>query len=79
MDTPGFSEVGIWGIDPRSSPTASPSSGRSSATAATPTAAHAASRAAGCEAVEGGAIAPDRHESYLALLAELEGAPEEWE
>jgi len=29
--------------------------------------------------VAGGAVASDRHESYLALLAELEAQPEEWE
>jgi putative ribosome biogenesis GTPase RsgA len=31
------------------------------------------------EAVEAGTIARDRWESYLALLEELESAPEEWE
>jgi putative ribosome biogenesis GTPase RsgA len=31
------------------------------------------------EALEGGGIARDRHESYLALLEELESAPREWE
>jgi ribosome biogenesis GTPase len=31
------------------------------------------------EAVEGGAIARDRWESYVVLLEELESAPREWE
>ncbi len=48
VDTPGFSEVGLWGIDPPELfPTAFPTSARSWATAATPTAGIAASRAAG--------------------------------
>jgi ribosome biogenesis GTPase len=36
----------------------------------------------GCQvrdAVAAGAIAADRHESYLALLEELEDAPKDWE
>jgi hypothetical protein len=31
------------------------------------------------EALDGGAIARDRWESYLVLLNELESAPAEWE
>ena len=31
------------------------------------------------EALEGGGIAPDRYESYLVLLQELEEQPRDWE
>jgi putative ribosome biogenesis GTPase RsgA len=31
------------------------------------------------EAVEGGAVAPDRYQSYLTLLQELEAQPRDWE
>ena len=39
-------------------------------------------REPGCrvlEAMAGGTIAPDRYQSYLALLEELEAQPQEWE
>jgi ribosome biogenesis GTPase len=80
VDTPGFSEVGMWGVDPRELadcfPDFRPFLGDC--------------RFADCrhrmepdcrvrEAVEGGAVAPDRYQSYLALLQELEAQPRDWE
>jgi ribosome biogenesis GTPase len=80
MDTPGFSEVGLWGIEARDLaecfPEMRPFLGRC--------------RYADCRhliepgcvvraAVADGAIASDRYESYRALLHEIESEPEEWE
>jgi ribosome biogenesis GTPase len=80
MDTPGFSEVGLWGIEPRGLaecfPEMRPLLGRC--------------RYADCRhvsepgctvraAVEEGRIQADRYESYRALLQEIESEPEEWE
>jgi ribosome biogenesis GTPase / thiamine phosphate phosphatase len=80
MDTPGFSEVGLWGIEARDLgecfPEMRPLLGRC--------------RYADCRhlsepgcvvrtAVEEGRIQAGRYESYRALRAEIEAEPEEWE
>ncbi len=80
VDTPGFSEVGTWGIDPRTLPDCFPDFRPFLGDCRFADCRHRTEP--GCrvrEAVAGGAVAPDRHESYLALLEELEGQPEEWE
>ncbi len=80
VDTPGFSEVGMWGIDPRTLAECFPDFRPFLGDCRFADCHHRSEP--GCrvrEAVAGGAIAPDRHESYLALLAELEEQPEEWE
>jgi ribosome biogenesis GTPase / thiamine phosphate phosphatase len=80
MDTPGFSEVGLWGIEARALaecfPEMRPLLGRC--------------RYADCRhlsepgcvvrtAVEEGKIQAGRYESYRALRAEIEAEPEAWE
>jgi ribosome biogenesis GTPase / thiamine phosphate phosphatase len=80
VDTPGFSEVGMWGIDPRTLADCFPDFRPFLGDCRFTDCRHRGEP--GCrvrEAVDGGAIAPDRHQSYLALLAELEAQPEEWE
>jgi ribosome biogenesis GTPase len=80
VDTPGFSEVGMWGIDPRSLGDCFPDFRPFLGDCRYADCRHR--HEPGCkvrEAVAGGAIAPDRHESYLALLQELEEQPREWE
>ncbi len=80
VDTPGFSDVGLWGVEPGDLGACFP---------------EIRSRADGCRfgdcrhrsepgcavlaAVAAGEALADRHASYLALLAELEALPEEWE
>ena len=80
VDTPGFSEVGLWGVKPGDLGGCFP---------------EIRARAEGCRfgdcrhrsepgcavlaAVEAGEMLADRHASYLALLAELEALPEDWE
>jgi len=80
VDTPGFSAVGLWGIDPRTLADCFPDFRPFLGDCRFADCRHRSEP--GCrvrEAVSGGAIAPDRHQSYLALLAELEAQPEEWE
>lgn len=80
VDTPGFSEVGLWGIDPGQLDTCFPEFRPFLNDCRYADCRHRTEP--GCrvrDGVEAGAIARDRWESYLVLLAELEGAPEEWE
>jgi ribosome biogenesis GTPase len=80
VDTPGFSEVGMWGVDPRSLAECFPDFRPFLGDCRYADCRHRSEP--GCrvrEALEGGGIARDRHESYLALLEELESAPREWE
>ena len=80
VDTPGFSEVGLFGIEPRELARCFPEfrSALERCKFADCTHRHEP----GCAvraAVEGGAIARARYESYLALLSELREAPKDWE
>lgn len=80
VDTPGFSEVGLWGIDPGELDTCFPEFRPFLNDCRYADCRHRTEP--GCrvrEGVEGGGIARDRWESYLVLLSELENAPEEWE
>jgi ribosome biogenesis GTPase / thiamine phosphate phosphatase len=80
VDTPGFSEVGLWGIDPAELDTCFPEFRPVLGDCRYADCRHRTEP--GCkvrEAIEGGAVALDRWESYLVLLAELESAPREWE
>ena len=80
VDTPGFSEVGVWDIDPASLDQCFADFKPFLRECRYGDCRHQSEP--GCrirEAVEQGAIARDRWESYGALLAELESAPREWE
>ena len=80
VDTPGFSEVGLWGIDPGELDTCFPEFRPFLGDCRYADCRHRTEP--GCrvrEALDGGAIARDRWESYLVLLDELENAPAEWE
>jgi ribosome biogenesis GTPase / thiamine phosphate phosphatase len=80
VDTPGFSEVGVWDIDPASLDQCFADFKPFLGECRYGDCRHQSEP--GCrirEAVEQGAIGQDRWESYCALLAELESAPREWE
>ena len=80
VDTPGFSEVGIWDIDPASLDQCFADFKPFLGDCRYGDCRHRTEP--GCrvrEAVEQGAIGRDRWESYLILLEELETAPREWE
>jgi ribosome biogenesis GTPase len=80
VDTPGFSEVGLWGVVPRELPTCFPEMRPYIGDCRYADCRHMTEP--GCRvraAVETGDIRADRWESYRILLEELESAPEEWE
>ena len=80
VDTPGFSEVGLWGVVPRELPTCFPEMRSYIGDCRYADCRHMTEP--GCRvraAVETGEIRADRWESYRILLEELESAPEEWE
>jgi ribosome biogenesis GTPase len=80
VDTPGFSEVGLWRIDPGQLDTCFPDFRPFLGDCRYADCRHRAEP--GCrvrEAVDSGTIARDRWESYLVLLEELENEPAEWE
>lgn len=80
VDTPGFSEVGLWGVVPRELARCFPEMREPLEHCRFPDCSHR--HEPGCavrEAVEQGRIAGDRWESYQRLLHEVESEPKEWE
>lgn len=80
VDTPGFSEVGLWGLAPRELAHCFPEFRARVDACRYADCSH--THEPGCAvsaAVGTGEIAASRHASYRMLLAELQGAPEEWE
>jgi ribosome biogenesis GTPase len=80
VDTPGFNEVGLWGIEPRELASCFPEFRPWLGECRFQDCRHLTEP--GCrvqQAVTEGAIAPDRLESYRMLLAETVAEPEEWE
>ncbi len=80
VDTPGFSEVGLWGIVPRELARCFPEMLPWLDDCRFSDCTHRTEP--GCAvraAVDRGDVAPDRYASYLTLHEELESAPEEWE
>jgi ribosome biogenesis GTPase / thiamine phosphate phosphatase len=80
VDTPGFSEVGLWGIVPRELASCFPEMRPFIGECRYGDCRHMTEP--GCRiqaAADAGEVLPDRLESYRILLAELESAPEEWE
>jgi ribosome biogenesis GTPase len=80
LDTPGFSEVGLWGIVPRELASCFPEMRPYIGECRYGDCRHVSEP--GCairQAVEQGAVAPDRYESYRVLLNEVETEPKHWE
>ncbi len=80
VDTPGFSDVGLWGIDPAELASCFPEMRPLLGECRFQDCRHRTEP--GCAirgAVANGAIAADRLESYHVLLNELECAPRDWE
>jgi ribosome biogenesis GTPase len=80
VDTPGFSEVGLWGIEPRELASCFPEMKPLIGQCKYGDCRHMTEP--GCAirgAVERGEIAADRLLSYQLLLGELESEPREWE
>jgi ribosome biogenesis GTPase len=80
VDTPGFSEVGLWGIEPRELASCFPEMRPYIGDCRYNDCRHVTEPGCRMQAVaDAGVIQPDRLESYRILLKELESAPEEWE
>jgi ribosome biogenesis GTPase len=80
VDTPGFSEVGLWGVVPREMASCFPEMREYLERCKYPDCRHLTEPGCAVQAaVHGGAIAPDRWESYRRLLHETENEPKEWE
>jgi ribosome biogenesis GTPase len=80
VDTPGFSEVGLWGIVPRELASCFPEMRPYIGECRYADCRHMSEP--GCRiqaAADSGEILPDRLESYRVLLTELESAPAAWE
>lgn len=80
VDTPGFSEVGVWGLDPDDVTECFPELRAVAGQCRFGNCQHRTEP--GCAArglVESGAMPAERFASYLAILAELEGTPKDWE
>jgi len=80
VDTPGFSEVGLWGIAPRELARCFPEMREPLDRCKFADCTHRGEPGCAVRAgVDAGAIARDRYESYLALFDELITAPKDWE
>ncbi len=80
VDTPGFSEVGLWGIEPRELARCFPELREPLERCKFADCWHRTEP--GCavrEGVERGEIHPERYASYVTLLSELQDAPKDWE
>ncbi len=80
VDTPGFNEVGLWGVEPRELASCFPEFRPHLGECRFQDCRHMGEP--GCRvqaAVAAGEIAADRLESYRMLLGETESEPEEWE
>ena len=80
VDTPGFSDVGVWAIEPRELASCFPEMRPFIGECRFPDCSHL--HEPGCAiraAVDAGVIQPDRYQSYRMLRAELTSAPREWE
>jgi ribosome biogenesis GTPase len=80
MDTPGFSEVGLWGIDARELAACFPEMRSWLGRCRYADCRHVSEPGCAVRAgVESGEVAEDRYESYRALLDEIESEPKAWE
>jgi ribosome biogenesis GTPase len=80
MDTPGFSDVGLWGIEARELAECFPELRSLLGECRYADCRHVSEPGCAVRAAVGaGRVAPDRYESYRVLLAEIESQPEEWE
>jgi ribosome biogenesis GTPase / thiamine phosphate phosphatase len=79
VDTPGFSEVGLWGIAPRELARCFPEMRERLERCRFADCWHRSEPGCAVREAVGGAIHPGRYASYRVLLDELEQAPDDWE
>lgn len=80
VDTPGFSEVGLWAIVREELDQCFPEFRSAVGSCRFGDCLHKTEPGCAIRALaEDGTVAPERYASYRAILAELEGLPEDWE
>jgi ribosome biogenesis GTPase len=80
VDTPGFSDVGLWGLDPRGLIQCFPDLRGAAEACRFPDCRHLTEPdCAVREGAEDGTFEPSRYDSYRVLLEELDNLPEAWE
>jgi ribosome biogenesis GTPase len=80
VDTPGFSDVGLWGIEPRELASCFPEMRNLIDLCKFADCTHRDEPACAVrEATKSGGVDPDRYTSYLILLEELRSEPKDWE
>ena len=80
VDTPGFSDVGLWGIEPRELASCFPEMRNLIDRCKFADCTHRDEPACAVrEATGSGVVAPERYASYLILLEELRTEPKDWE
>jgi ribosome biogenesis GTPase len=78
VDTPGFSDVGLWGLDPQQLVHCFPDLRTFAHRCRYPDCRHRTEPGCSVRVAVGQSIAEDRYQSYLALLHELESLPPDW-
>jgi ribosome biogenesis GTPase len=79
VDTPGFSEVGLWGLEPRALSDCFPEFRSLAGRCRFDDCLHRVEPGCRVRAAVGCEVDEDRYDSYLELLEELEALPKEWE
>ncbi len=79
VDTPGFSEVGLWGLAPRDLAHCFPEFRPLVEQCRFPDCSHTHEPGCAVLCAVGAGVSADRHETYRTLLAEIQGEPEAWE
>jgi ribosome biogenesis GTPase len=80
VDTPGFSDVGLWGIEPRELARCFPEMRNLIDHCKFADCTHRDEPACAVrEATKSGVVDPERYASYLILLEELRSVPRDWE
>lgn len=79
VDTPGLSDIGFWGLDPRELVRCFPDLARFADRCRFPDCRHKREPGCGVRAEVGRGLAEDRYDSYRIFLDEIEALPKDWE
>jgi ribosome biogenesis GTPase len=79
VDTPGFSDVGFWGLEPRGLVQCFPDLQRHAEECRFPDCTHRTEPGCGVRAAVGSGVAEDRYQSFLTFLDELNTELKDWE
>jgi ribosome biogenesis GTPase len=79
VDTPGLSEIGFWGLEPRELARSFPDIVKFVDDCKFPDCRHKTEPGCAVRAAVGSELAEDRYDSYLRFLEEIESLPKDWE